>query len=335
MNGKRMRPVLAGEWNLIGQPPLELNDLPKIDQKPDPRDIEMVDHHIFQDDDGKWHLWGCVRNTPVGRVLYHWDADKITDSPWRCTKEHIRIDRSYGECENEGTSEQIQSPFIVKHEGKFYMFYGGVHAKTDENVKIEDSKSHLYASLHDCQMCLMISDDGKKWERYKNEKGQSRVFCGPGATRDPSLIQIDGLWYMYYTGFHTDPNSAGVYLRTSQNLIDWSEPKIVHYDEHFGHHHAMNECPTVIKHDDLYYLFVTESYYKKRTHIWCSADPTDFGVDDYADADNYDGNDYYIGRMKAAAPEIIVDENGDEYITSNHDPLGGTLITKLGWTEIK
>ena len=328
---RKMRPVLVGPWWLIGQAPKELNDLPKIDQNPDPRPIEMVDHHVFQDDSGKWHLWGCVRNTPVGRVLYHWDADSLTDSPWRCTKDVIRIDRSCGECENDGTSEQIQSPFIVKHEGKFYMLYGGVHAKTEGDA-VHDSDSHLIASKHCCQMCLMISDDGNEWTRYKNKDGLSRIFCGPGAARDPSLIRIDDLWYCYYTGFHdADPERAGVYLRTSRDLMDWSEPQLVHYDEHFGHHHAMNECPTVVKRDGLYYLFVTENYYKKRTHIFCSADPRAFGVDD--GTDKYDGNDYYVGRMKVAAPEIVVDEEGNEYITSNHDPAGGTMMSRMGWVE--
>jgi len=328
----KQRPVLKGDWWLIGSRPAELKDLPEIDQNPDPRDIEMVDHHVFQDDDGKWHLWGCVRNTPVGRVLYHWDADSLTDSPWRCTKELIRIDRSYGECENDGVSEQIQSPFIVKHDGRFYMFYGGVNVKI-EGVESKDSDSHLYASKFQCQMCLMISEDGKKWVRHKNSDGQSRVFCGPGATRDPSLIKIDDVWFCYYTGFHGgDTKNVGVYLRTSQNLIDWSDAKLVHYDEYFGHHFAMNECPAVVKHDDLYYLFVTESYYKKRTHVFCSADPYDFGVDDYTD--NYDGNDYYAGRIKVAAPEIIVDGEGCEYITSNHNPPGGTMMTRLGWVDI-
>jgi hypothetical protein len=35
----------------------------------DPPQHQCVDHHVFQGLDGAWYLWGCIRGTPVGRVL--------------------------------------------------------------------------------------------------------------------------------------------------------------------------------------------------------------------------------------------------------------------------
>ncbi len=94
MTEKKLRPVLDGKWKLIGPTP---NLAGKIDgdeahrvefQKGKIREHNApVDHHIVRDVDGRFHLWGCVRNTAVGRVLYHWETDDVTRSPWRDTGE--------------------------------------------------------------------------------------------------------------------------------------------------------------------------------------------------------------------------------------------------------
>jgi hypothetical protein len=75
-----------------------------------------------------------------------------------------------------------------------------------------------------------------------------------------------------------------------------------------------------------YYLFRTENYVRARTHVFRSDDPRDFGIGD--------ASGRYVGLIRAAAPEIIVDPaTGGEYITSNHDVDGGTTIAKLAWVE--
>lgn len=329
MNFKKMRPIIKSDWWRIGPSP----DLSKVLPTPEKgvKTHEMVDHHVFQDDNGKWHLWGCIRACSVERILYHWQSDDIICNNWECTGEMLRPDRKYGECCNDGNSEQIQSPFIVKHDGRFYMLFGGVEV---EEGAWTETETELAATFRVAQICLMTSDDGLNWDRHKNDKGQSRVFVGPGAARDPSLIKIEDLWHCYYAGFHEgDSLNAGVYLRTSKDLMNWSDWKLVHYDEHFHHHKYMAECPTVIKNGEWYYLFITENYYKARSYVFASKDPNDFGVFD--GRDDYDVNDYFVGVIKTAAPEIITDKDGNQYITSNHDLTGGTLMAKLGWAEIK
>ena len=46
-------PVLDGEPWMIGRNP-DLGELHDGEQ-------EVVDHAIFQSDDGRWHLWACIR----------------------------------------------------------------------------------------------------------------------------------------------------------------------------------------------------------------------------------------------------------------------------------
>jgi hypothetical protein len=56
-----------------------------------------------------WHLWACIRKTSVGRILYHWEGDSLTEGPWRCTDEIVRVDRAAGESlEDRDGEEWIQ-----------------------------------------------------------------------------------------------------------------------------------------------------------------------------------------------------------------------------------
>lgn len=320
----KLRPVVASDWWRIGPSP----DLSHLGAPLHDKPHEMVDHHLFRDASGKWNLWGCIRQTPVGRILYHWQADCLRDKEWRKTGEMIRCDRSAGECQNDGKSEQIQSPFIVRHHNFYYMLYGGVDV---EKADWAATETDLAATFRVAQMCLMTSPDGQRWTRHKNSNGYSRIFIGPGATRDPSLICIDNVWHCYYAGFHdSNPLNAGVYLRTSRDLITWSEWSLVHFDTHFHHHPYMAECPTVIFHEGWYYLFRTENYPLKRTYVFRSKSPRYFGV---IGDKNYDVNDYFVGVIPVGAPEIIADETGQLFITSNHDLCGGTLMAELGWVN--
>jgi hypothetical protein len=320
MNDKiKLRPVLDGEFWLIGGTPKLPDEL-----MPDEGPVhECVDHHAFQSVDGAWHLWGCVRKTAVGRILYHWEAESLAQSPWRQTGEIIRADHGAGESLNDwGRQEWMQSPFVVREAGVYYMFYGGHGTGMDADgdpVPRDDPRTA-------CQICLMTSQDGRAWARYRNEEGYSRLFIGPGETRDPCLIRVGDLWHLYYAGYHNeDPMEAGFYARTSGDLVHWSDWRLVHQDRGYGPGRWDTECPHVVFRGGYYYLFRTEDYAAARTHVFRSEDPLDFGIGD--------AGDKYVGMVAVAAPEIIVGPDGSEFITSNHDLRNGTKLCRLRWEE--
>jgi hypothetical protein len=58
--------------------------------------------------------------------------------------------------------------------------------------------------------------------------------------------------------------------------------------------------------------------------VFRSDDPADFGIGASAEKK-------YVGPLAVAAPEIIVDSDGREYITSNHDLHAGTQLCRLAW----
>jgi hypothetical protein len=200
------------------------------------------------------------------------------------------------------------------------MFYGGHGTGVDAGghpVPYEDQRTA-------CQICLMISPDGRTWTRHRNRDGHSRLFLGPGEARDPCLLQVDDVWHLYYAGYaDEDRRKPGFFCRTSRDLLHWSDWRAVHSDPRYGPGPWDTECPHVVYRQGYYYLFRTEHYATAKTHVFRSADPFDFGVGD--------ASHKYVGPIAVAAPEIVVDTDGTEYITSNHDLRAGTKICRLAW----
>jgi len=321
---RKLRPALDSDFWLLGASPAlhalstDRDSPPDLSGQPT---HECVDHHVFQSLDGAWHLWGCIRKTPVGRILYHWEGGALTRGPWRQTGQIIRADAEAGESLDDWQGQEwLQSPFAVQEGDLYYMFYGGHGTAADEEGHPVAGDDPRMA----CQMCLMTSEDGREWTRHRNEAGLSRVFVGPGEVRDPCLLRVGSRWHLYCAGYdNCNPEEAGVYVRTSTDLMRWSDWRLVYQDPQYGEGRWGTECPCVVHREGHYYLFCTESYGAARTHVFCSDDPFDFGIGN--------ARDKYVGPLAVAAPEIVVDEDGTEYITSNHELTLGTQICRLRW----
>jgi len=320
----KMIPVIDGPWWSIGPEP----DLRSLGLQPEQGDIQPNqpnDHCIFQSTDGAWHLWACVRETKAGRILCHWQAQNITQSPWRFTGEIIRADKSAGESLVEWRGQEfIQSPFVVKENNKYYMFYGGYDSGLDATGKKLDAG--LSYDKAEKQICLMTSRDGRTWTRHKNADGYSRVFVGPGAARDEYIVKLGKTWYAYYSGHHGgDRDMAGIYVRTSRNLIDWSEWQIAQYDPTCkqAQRKWQAESPVVVERDGYYYMLRTHGPGKSGTYVFRSEDPLNFGL----------ANCELVTVLEAVvAPEIIFDEDGVEYISRiSENGIYGIRLAKLKW----
>lgn len=318
---RKLRPVLDGDWWLIGpSPDLEKQLGPSMPPEAGKEHNAVVDHHVFHDHVGLWHLWACVRATACGRVLYHWTSPRLAASPWTASGEVIRCDRVAGEAlDSYGGQEWMQSPYVVNEGGTFYMFYGG-HTT---GVGPDGLPAHGVEDRNECQICLMTSPDGRNWTRHRDERGYSRVFTGPGEARDPCVINIGGLWYCYYAGYEPGERfRPGFYARTSTDLIHWSPAKCIHRDLKLAGGRWDHECPHVVQRDGYFYLFRTENYYNLKSHVFRSEDPLDFGVD---------SGEKYLCPFPAAAVEVIVDGEGKEYVTSVHRPPVGAEMCRLTW----
>jgi hypothetical protein len=304
-------------WPIAPAPQLDAL-LPNLNEDPK-RTNEPNDHTIFQDADGVWHLWACVRHTRVGRVLCHWQAQSLTQSPWEFCTDVVRADRAAGESNVTWRNQEfLQSPFVVQHDGKWFMVYGGYASGFDaDGVPTTD-----YDAMEN-QICLMTSPDGRTWSRHRNADGSSRLFAGPGAARDPFVTCIDGLWHIYYCGHHNrDRNCAAIYLRTSPDLLRWSDWRIVHHDPSLRPTgtQVIPESPVVLERGGQWFLFRTGA----NPTVVVGDSPCDFGIG-VVPARGFD--------LPVVAPEIVRDNDGQEYISTIHTHATGYCIhlARLRW----
>ncbi len=295
-------PMLDGApWHITGYP-----DLGELAYSPP--DHEVVDHAIWPSRDGKWHVWACVRGTRIGRVFYGWEGDAIDQKNWKPVGVTMRVDRSRGESINDWYGEEwIQAPHVIVHDDTYWMFYGGHNTELGEH-----------------QICLATSKDGRTFQRYKNAQGYSRLFVGPGGTRDPMVLRVGNQWVCYYCANNTGkrrPNK--VFARTSTDLINWSDYREVSWGGFASGTHAVSsECPFVVYVDGYYYLFRTSEYYPlARTHVYRSKDPFNFGLGD---------DSKWVQTLRISASEVV--QLGDQYyISSVEDLKGGIQLFHLKW----
>jgi len=301
-------PVIDGDWWRVGNNP----DLGEITSEKQ----EIVDHCFFQAADGKWQLWACVRYTKVGRVFYRWQGDSIEQRNWMPMGIAMRSDPAYGESHGNGpTDEVLQAPHVIKEGSKYYMFYGGGGSPYGQRIR---GSVNLYQ-----QICLATSSDGYNFIKHRGSDGYSQLFHSLGA-RDPMVIKVGNQFLCYYSGniLHTEDLRQNVIaLRTSFDLINWADYKIVSGGGSPGYHGSSAECPFAIFLDGHHYLFRSSSYAPPVNHVYRSKDPMDFGID---------SDEKKITTLAAAAPEII--QIGKQfYISTVADLKGGIQVAKLRW----
>jgi len=221
-------PRIDGDfWQIAGDPDLGKYTLPQ--QQP-------VDFGIWQAADGTWQLWSCIRFTAAPgktRLLYRWQANRLTDRDWTPMGTAMMADPKFGETEG-----GLQAPFVLKEGSEYYMFYG--------------NWEHIAKAK---------SEDGKTFARQLTSEGKSGMF-GEGAgnnTRDPMVIKIGRLYYIYYTAY---PDGHGYdFARTSKDLRHWSEHVKVAYGGSPGNAKYSAECPFV------YYQKASGYYYLLRNQF--------------------------------------------------------------------
>ncbi len=135
----------------------------------------------------------------------------------------------------------LQAPHTVVMNGVYHMFY-------NSGAKI---------------FC-MTSEDGKSFKRRRNKKGSLVVVSGCG--RDLNIVNVNGLWHLYYVG------SDGGMCRTSPDLDTWTDPIRVTCGPF--------ESPFLVRRADTFYLFVSSRGQKPLGRVYRSSDPLDFGAED-------------------------------------------------------
>lgn len=285
----RHRPSIEGSWWQIASNP-DLGQWTSEQQQP-------VDFGIWRAADGSWQLWSCIRHTlhpGRTRIFHAWEGPRLTDPDWSPAGIRFTGDGTLGE-----TIGGMQAPFVIRVEDEYRMYYGDYR-----------------------HICLATSTDGKTFNK-ELVRGMAGLFGeGPQAhTRDPMLIKIGPRWYCYYSA-HPE-GQHGIWLRTSANLLEFTNPRRVMTGGQAGDQWWNFECPHVVRVGGWFYLFHTQSYAsgKQQTSVYRSADPTWFGINDDAN---------FVCRLPIAAPELIKHQ-GQWYLAALTERLDGIRIARLTW----
>lgn len=231
---------------------------------------EVVDHCFWIASNGKWRLWTQIRNTPDGRIFNQWAGGDRLSSQWCQSSESWQGEEIHGE-----TPGVVQAPHVYKADDIYYMTYGGGG-----------------------QICLATSRDGMIFRRHRSPSRfvselENRT---PRGIRDPYMIKIRDRYRVYYT----KENTVVMIEADRPDSQVWSKPIVVYKDRTFR-----TQCPTVIQHEDWFYLFCMGNSKEYQTQVLASKDADDFGVDSAKQ----------ITVLQTSASEIIRDD-GKWFISS-------------------
>jgi len=262
------------------------------------------DHTFVKADDGKWHILGIthplVETDPLKEGIHEGEfasfhAVSSATNFKETFKEHHYSDlpKILPPKDRPGEPLANHAPYIVKKDGLYHMVYGHSPIR------------------------LAASSDLAKWDLKGN------LFSEPDGARDPSLLFHNGTYHLVYCSVKC------VRLRTSKDLIHWSEPQTIFRSKTFD-----PESPSLLFYNNSFYLFVCswdgiwdqkaiQGAYQHKTYVLHSKDPLNFGVD----------ADKQIATLNSHAPEIFQDEEGQWYISSVEWPNRGVSVDKLEWAE--
>lgn len=286
-------PVIDGAFWRIGEAP----DLDSLNG-PDLKKQHVVDHGFVKDVNGKWHLWACMRGTKVSRLLYGWEGESLTDGKlWNQVGVVARALPEWNEQVSEGR-EQIQAPYFRKVGDVYFCFYNSAGIR------------------------VMTSENGADYKRLPIKDGSNLLYEKGG--RDVMIIDEKDS-YLSYSTISTvarDGWTRGfVSLRTSKDLVKWSDYTIVSEGGRAGNGPVSAESPFVQKYNGYYFLFRSSSS-TGTCFVYRSKDPYNFGVNN---------DEKLIAELPVWAPEII--QEGEEWFISDIADFQGVKIARLKWEE--
>ncbi|HBO45844.1 MAG TPA: hypothetical protein DD670_18355 [Planctomycetaceae bacterium] len=259
----------------------------------------LNDHTIAQDPDNVWHMFAITHEKPFNydkdpaTRLAHATAKTLLQNPWDAQPPAIVADW------DKHREFLLWAPHVVKHDGLYYMF-----------VCVGDKGTHNAYRIH-----LLTSPDLKQWSRHPHNPLVIDGFDG----RDPMVLRLEDRWVMYYTANSTpDGGNHIVAAVTSEDLVHWSDRRVVFVHPRAGTYGGPTESPFVVRRGDHYYLFVCDNLW---TNVFVSRNPYHWCFQDH------------VGRIQAHACEVVRDVDGKWYITHAGWHLGPLKIAPLHWKD--
>lgn len=255
------------------------------------------DHTFVKNESGEWHIFGITHPETSTQSIHDGEFLSFHAVSSSGTFKETLIEFHYSDLpkilppeDRPGERLENHAPYIIKKDTLFYMIYGPSPFR------------------------LAVSMDLSNWET----KGE--LFSEEGGSRDPNLLLHEGIYYIVYCSLKK------VQLRTSHDLINWSDPYTIFTSDSFD-----PESPSLIYNNRTFYLFFSswdgiwdkkeiKGAYQHLTHVHQSDDPFNFGDEGTR-----------LTTLKSHAPEIFQGEDGQWYISSVEWPNRGVSVDLLDW----
>lgn len=289
-------PQSAGGKTLVEAGQFEKIYDPNVGEK----EAWYINDHCFIYGEGKWHLFGITRQEPADPMheidFAHATASKLLQRPWDKQPFAFSVAK-----EKPWSEVHLWAPFVVFHDGTYYMFYCAGDA------------DHTKYKLH-----LATSKDLKTWTRHPKNP---MVVDGYDA-RDPFIMRRGGEWFMYYTA-NSDPKQGNhvVACVRSSDLVTWGDKKVVYVDPTKGTFGGPTESPFVVRRGEKYYLFVGPRPDYNGTDVFVSDDPLHWSIENK------------VGHFNSHAAEVVRDLDGKWYISRAGWGQGGVYLAPLTWRD--
>ncbi len=281
--------VYAGEYALFYNPSVFENEPWYIN-----------DHCIIRAQDG-WHLFGITHKEPADplneTLCAHALGTSLSDRTWKKQPYPLVTDPSRGEA-------HFWAPHVIHHDGLYYMYWCAGSLIGHEQY----------------QLMVATSPDLYHWTRVDEV---NPIMIDGFDARDPMVLRLGDRWVLYYTA--TSAPEGGNYLVASlesDDLLHWSNKRIVFTDPTSGAIGGPCESPFVVPYGGKYYLFIgpRDGVYSK-TSVFESDDPLAFSIENK------------VGDLPAHAAEVIRDDDGRYYTTRAGWGEGGVYIAPLYFEE--
>lgn len=259
------------------------------------------DHTFIHDEQGVWHLFGITHEEPANpldeRFFAHATSNELSSDSWEKKPPALSVSP-----ESPWNETLLWAPHVIRHDGLYYMFYcaGG--------------ESHTTYKLH-----LATSPDLKTWTR---SEANPLVIDGYDA-RDPCVFRHADQWIMYYTA--TRPAAEGnhvVIAVTSDDLLHWTDPKVVFTHLSVGKWGGPTESPFVFRRQGKFYLSTCDMPPYDKTTFYVSDNPYHWDLKDA------------VGTTPAHCAEVVRD--GETWYVSRAGwGRGGVYLAELTWLDPK
>jgi hypothetical protein len=274
-------PHLASDWSRIVEYP----------------DNHLNDFCLFRDYEGWWRAIGIIGTGT-------WESEQsLFSAEGRDLRGRFHnLPNILVGAPGPGLRPQKHAPFVVRHAGRYAMFYRRPPGT----------------------ILRVMSDDARAWH------GLGETVFERVDARDICILTLDGVHHMYYCQSERvgEVWRSAILLRRSRDMASWSLPAVVHFDTHRPAGHSYLESPFVIRRPDGFYMFIRHRLLDARrtTVVLFSDRPDNFPCGEQAWFAELDG---------VHAPEVVED-GGVFYIARVSGPAhsGPGAPERGGWIEV-